>query len=397
MLDVIEIDSDDQIAAIIVFDLDDFDAAIAELDARYLAGEAAAHAHTWSVDRGNLRRGQPARTPGDDTGLGEHRPPSGDSASRPVELIRIHPRRMGRLSKTSGTYVEAVHRLSNLGAVSAMRRMVISHEGFDAEWRGVNVVTVDGDMVNRTEVFDEADLDAAIARFDQLSRPTPRLENTASQVADRVMAYFTARDWDAATDDAGRRLFERRSPPGRERRAATWSGCRDQGRVRRPPTSALTNVTSTVIATRGDRLVLTSFAILGRGPATPGRFTSMHSASSRSTPTSGSRRTSPSTSTTSTPPSRSSTRATSPAKQPPTRAHGRSSPSGLRRAQPARTSPDDARLGEHRPPAGDVNRARRHDRVTPTPHGTSRLTLSIYIEAVHRLGQPRSGRHPRGA
>ena len=33
----------------IAFDLDDIDAAFEELDARYLAGEAAAHAHTWSV------------------------------------------------------------------------------------------------------------------------------------------------------------------------------------------------------------------------------------------------------------------------------------------------------------------------------------------------------------
>ena len=32
-----------------MFDLDDIDAAFEELDARYLAGEAAAHAHTWSV------------------------------------------------------------------------------------------------------------------------------------------------------------------------------------------------------------------------------------------------------------------------------------------------------------------------------------------------------------
>ena len=46
---VVEINSHNQIAAIVVFDLDDFDAAIAELDARYVAGEAAAHAHTWSV------------------------------------------------------------------------------------------------------------------------------------------------------------------------------------------------------------------------------------------------------------------------------------------------------------------------------------------------------------
>ena len=46
---IVEIDADERIAAVVVFDLDDFDAAIAELDARYLAGEAAAHAHTWSV------------------------------------------------------------------------------------------------------------------------------------------------------------------------------------------------------------------------------------------------------------------------------------------------------------------------------------------------------------
>ncbi len=48
-LHVIEIDADERIAAVVAFDPDDFDAAIAELDARYLAGEAAAHAHTWSV------------------------------------------------------------------------------------------------------------------------------------------------------------------------------------------------------------------------------------------------------------------------------------------------------------------------------------------------------------
>ena len=39
-------------SAVVVFDLEDIDAAFAELDARYLAGEAAAHAHTWSVIAG---------------------------------------------------------------------------------------------------------------------------------------------------------------------------------------------------------------------------------------------------------------------------------------------------------------------------------------------------------
>ena len=58
-------------------------------------------------------------------------------------------------------------------------------EGFDAEWRGVALLTVDGEMVDRCEVFDEADIDAALARFEQLSRPAPRLENAASQVCER--------------------------------------------------------------------------------------------------------------------------------------------------------------------------------------------------------------------
>ncbi len=60
-----------------------------------------------------------------------------------------------------------------------------NEKGFDAEWRGIHVLTVDGDLLSRFEVFDEADLDAAIARFDQLSRPAPRLENTASRVDER--------------------------------------------------------------------------------------------------------------------------------------------------------------------------------------------------------------------
>ena len=49
VLSILEINADERIVALVVFDLDDIDAAFAELDARYLAGEAAAHAHTWSV------------------------------------------------------------------------------------------------------------------------------------------------------------------------------------------------------------------------------------------------------------------------------------------------------------------------------------------------------------
>jgi hypothetical protein len=46
---MLEIDADQRVVAHISFEVDDVDAALEELDARYLASEAAAHAHTWSV------------------------------------------------------------------------------------------------------------------------------------------------------------------------------------------------------------------------------------------------------------------------------------------------------------------------------------------------------------
>ena len=56
MLSIIEIDTENRITAAVIFDGDDIDAAFAELDARYLAGKAAANAHTWSVIVGTYRR-----------------------------------------------------------------------------------------------------------------------------------------------------------------------------------------------------------------------------------------------------------------------------------------------------------------------------------------------------
>ena len=90
-----------------------------------------------------------------------------------------------------------MHRLTDLGAVVTYAAHETSQEGFDAEWRGIAVLTVEGELINRTEVFDEADLDAAIARFEELHPQPPRLENTASRVDKRFQARFAARDWDA--------------------------------------------------------------------------------------------------------------------------------------------------------------------------------------------------------
>ena len=82
ILGVVEINADNRIAAAVVFDTDDMGAAFAELETRYLAGEAAAYAHTWSViasafaafNRHELRR---------DAGVAHRRSP-------PRNTVRAH-------------------------------------------------------------------------------------------------------------------------------------------------------------------------------------------------------------------------------------------------------------------------------------------------------------------
>ena len=168
------------VAAAVTFDLDDFDAALAELDARYITGEAAAHAHTWSVIAscyaGFNRHELPATTP--DWVSIDHRR---GAAFAPGDMI-AYIQAAWDDSPDTKIYIEAVHRLSQLGVVVTDAAHGTSQEGFDAEWREVHLLTVEGDLFSRAELFDEADLDAAIARFDQLSRPAPRLENAASRV-----------------------------------------------------------------------------------------------------------------------------------------------------------------------------------------------------------------------
>ena len=65
---------------------------------------------------------------------------------------------------------ESVHRLSELGAVVTQTLKGTSKEGLDVEYRMIDIFTVEGDLLSRCEVFDEADLDAALARFDELHR-----------------------------------------------------------------------------------------------------------------------------------------------------------------------------------------------------------------------------------
>jgi tetratricopeptide (TPR) repeat protein len=253
MLAVVETNSDNQMAAVILFDLDDFDSAIAELDARYLTGEAAAYARTWSVIASGIatvnRHELPPMSP--DCVSIDHRRVAAFGPGEGIEYLRAG----WELGQDVRTYVEVVHRLTDLGAVYTHAGHGVSREGLDAEWRGVDLLTVNGDMVNRCEIFDEADLDAAVAKFEQLSQSAPRLENAASQAVERYLAGFAARDWDALANvlandivkDDRRRIVNEGVRHGRDAEVANMRMVADAGAI---------YMTFSIIAVRGERLIL---------------------------------------------------------------------------------------------------------------------------------------------
>ena len=134
-------------------------------------------------------------------------------------------------------YAAVVHQLSDIGAVFTEAVSGTSQNGFQSEWRMVNLLTVDGNLINRIELFEEANLDAALAKFDGLSRPAPRLENAATKVEERFQACFAARDWaamgeiladDISADDR-RRVVNAGIRHGRDAKVADMRATADLG------------------------------------------------------------------------------------------------------------------------------------------------------------------------
>ena len=261
LVQLVQIDADERITALVLFDPDDLDFAFAELDARYIAGEAAAHARTYSAISGAFaavnRRELPSIT--SDLVSMDHRRPI---AFAPGELIPYLEATFNDAPELR-IDIHEVHRLSSLGAVVTHVWHNTSQQGFDAEWRVIGISTVDGDRINRCELFDETDLDAALARFDELSRPRQALENTASQVSERLWASFTKSDWHTVAEVLAegivshdrRHVVNAGTRRGREVQVADLRAAVDVGAE---------NVTLKLLGTRGDRLALSHLRFSNR-------------------------------------------------------------------------------------------------------------------------------------
>ena len=167
---------------------------LAELDARYLAGEAADHAATWSglIDAyASLNRHEVPPT-GPNLVDVDHRPLAPIAAGDMITYLQEFVADLAHLS----VYAESVHRLTDRGAVVTHVAVGTSEAGFDAEWRMVYFAFLENGLLNHGEIFEESDLDTALARFDEITEQKPRLENRATRIWTRLSDAYNRRDLD---------------------------------------------------------------------------------------------------------------------------------------------------------------------------------------------------------
>ena len=81
-----------------------------------------------------------------------------------------------------------------------MQRVGTSQEGFDAEWRGINLADPRRRPDQPGELFDEADLDAALARFEELAEQKPPVEKCGKRGIGAFPRVLFRPDWDAIAE-----------------------------------------------------------------------------------------------------------------------------------------------------------------------------------------------------
>jgi hypothetical protein len=269
LLIVVGLNEDGRLVGGVLFDLDDIDAAYDELDRRYIAGMPTQLADTWNI----IARAYAGMT------RGELPPTSSDLVN--VDHRRVAPMAPGNgiaylraswdLAPEFHLYIEAVHRLTELGAVFTRRSSGTSRTGFDAEWRAVDLITLEGGQINRGEIFEEEDLDAALTRFDEVAQPTNRLKNMARSVTERIRGSFISRDWDRVAEyltgdftlDDRRRTVNGGFSRGRQTIVHDLRTAADIG---------LTDLTEEFVALRGEHLILTRARYFGSDPQTEAFF-----------------------------------------------------------------------------------------------------------------------------
>ncbi|HVE94626.1 MAG TPA: nuclear transport factor 2 family protein, partial [Acidimicrobiales bacterium] len=259
------LDGEGKLALDVFFDLEDVDAAYAELDAQYLATEAQPHCNVFetiaaAIDAYN-RRDAVAAPLAPDLVHVDHRPASLPDMNEPSGLVSYLGRTVEVVPDLT-MRLTAVHVLDDRGAVFTIVQSGATPEGMPIEFSLHAADLVADGLIKRIEVFPEDALDAALARFAALGSADSGLENAATRAHARFAALFAQRDWAAAGENCSdnyvhddRRAGLRNTFHGRDEAMALARGVADIG---------VKEFVTTVVATRGDRSALLRMRLVGR-------------------------------------------------------------------------------------------------------------------------------------
>jgi len=213
-----EVDADGRSITVVVFDVDDLDAAYAELDARFKAGDGATYPRvlaTMGTADAYARRDWDgiAAYYSRDFVLYDHRLLGWGTLSGAAAWIRMQ---RSLVDLAPDVHLRTDHvRMSGRGYLSYARVLGTRDGGaFEMSHFDVREVNEAGEIC-RFDLYDVDRFDQAHARFDELTDaapPEPRFANAASRAIARTVRCFNARDWDAmvATYAPDHRMDDRR-------------------------------------------------------------------------------------------------------------------------------------------------------------------------------------------
>ncbi len=254
------IDEEGRLNGAVLFDADDLDAAFEEVDNRYLSGEGAPCADvvrcvTNTVRLFNARDWDAYRQSiSDDAVFISHQRVSvGETYG--VDAWMDVLRAMADLLESQRMHIISVLAISEELGLGEVFGFGTSTEGVDVEFGYLALAQIRDGRVCRTETFETDDVDAALARFEELGReePVPRvLENAASRVHELHLELSRMKDWDGLAASIAEDVVIEDRRPGFAWRIEGRQSAVEHSRVATVDTSFL----SEVLAIRGDRLVL---------------------------------------------------------------------------------------------------------------------------------------------
>ncbi|MEY2567023.1 MAG: hypothetical protein QOE35_1552 [Actinomycetota bacterium] len=253
------------ITAMITFDPIDLDAALEELDERYLRDEGASHAFEWRVGNAFFAAyaardwSALAVTMTPDLKVLDHRTMGWPARSRDQYLETI--RALAAQVNDDRMFVSEILRASPAGDVSRFVHRGTDTAGVVFERRFLALTLIDGSgRAKLFEYWEDYDVNAALARFDEVVLSAePVYVNRAMQIGGELNRLLLAGDWDgvATLYSPDLRLDDRR--PGLR---STFVGAEAVAAVTRG-LAAVTGIAHNYVATRGDRLHLANLRFSG--------------------------------------------------------------------------------------------------------------------------------------